>query len=92
MTVTIISSRKPRQVLHHSTADVRWEVVSGGHYKSTELLPLHLFVCNELETIEKNYPLLLFAASLSKFRQFVEKIVSEDNTIYTYYLRVLNQK
>lgn len=85
MTVTIISSRKPRQVLHHSTADVRWEAVGVGHYKSTDLLPVHLFVCNELEMVPKNYPLLLFAASKEKFRQFVEKIVSEDNTIYIYY-------
>lgn len=85
MTVTIISSRKPRQVLHHSTADVRWEAVGFGHYKSTDLLPVHLFVCNELEMVPKNYPLLLFAASKEKFRQFVEKIVSEDNTIYIYY-------
>jgi hypothetical protein len=85
MTVTIISSRKPRQVLYHSTADVRWEEVGFGHYKSTDLLPVHLFVCDELEMVPKNYPLLLFAASLSKFRQFVEKIVSEDNTIYIYY-------
>jgi hypothetical protein len=85
MTVTIISSRKPRQVLHHSTADVRWEAVGGGHYKSTDLLPVHLFVCNELEMVPKNYPLLLFAASKEKFRQFVSQIVSEDNTIYIYY-------
>jgi len=85
MTVTIISSRKPRNVLHHSTADVRWEVVGVGHYKSTDLLPVHLFVCNELEMVPKNYPLLLFAASKEKFRQFVEQIVSEDNTIYIYY-------
>lgn len=85
MTVTIISSRKPRQVLHHSTEDVRWEEVGLGHYKSTDILPVHLFVCNELEIVPKNYPLLLFAASKEKFRQFVEKIVSEDNTIYTYY-------
>jgi hypothetical protein len=85
MTVTIISSRKPRQVLHHSTADVRWEAVGFGHYKSTDLLPVHLFVCDELEMVPKNYPLLLFAASKEKFRQFVEKIVSEDNTIYIYY-------
>lgn len=85
MTVTIISSRQPRKVLHHSTADVRWEAVGFGHYKSTDLLPVHLFVCNELEMVPKNYPLLLFAASKEKFRQFVEKIVSEDNTIYIYY-------
>ena len=44
-----------------------------------------MFVCNEVEFIPKNYPLLLFAASKEKFRQFVEQIVSEDNTIYIYY-------
>ena len=85
MTVTIISARKPVQVLNHSPEDVQWESLGGGHYKSTELLPVHLFVCNELELVPKNYPLLLFAASKEKFRQFVERIVSEDNTIYIYY-------
>ena len=85
MTVTIISARKPVQVLYHSPADVRWDSLGGGHYKSTELLPVHLFVCNELEIGAKNYPLLLFAASKAKFRQFVQKIVSEDNAIYINY-------
>ncbi len=85
MTVTIISARQPRNVLYHSQDDVRWESESGGHYRSTDLLPVNLFVCNELRLEPKNYPLLLFAASKEKFRQFVEQIVSEDNAIYTYY-------
>ncbi len=85
MTMTIVSSRQPRNVLYHCQEDVKWERIGVGHYKSTDLLSVHLFVCNEVEFIPKNYPLLLFAASKEKFRQFVERIVSEDNTIYIYY-------
>ncbi len=85
MTVTIISARQPRNVLYHSTLDVKWKSESAGHYKSVDLFPVHLFVCNELELTPKNYPLLLFAASKEKFRQFVEQIVGEDNITYIYY-------
>ena len=85
MTVTIISARQPRSVLYHSTLDVKWKSESAGHYKSTDIFPVNLFVCNELEVIPKNYPLLLFAASKEKFRQFVEQIVDADNITYIYY-------
>jgi len=85
MTVTIISARKPRKVLYQCPDDVRWENVGAGHYVSTDSLPVHLFVCNELVIEPKNYPLLLFAASKEKFRQFVEQIVYEDNTIFIHY-------
>lgn len=85
MTVTIVSARQPRNVLYHRPDDVRWERIGVGHYQSTDLLPVHLFVCNELEIVPKNYPLLLFAASKEKFRPFLERMVSEDNTIYIYY-------
>ncbi len=85
MTVTIISARQPRNVLYHSSLDVKWESESTGHYKSTDLFPVHLFVCNELELTPKNYPLLLFATSKEKFRQFVERIVGEDNLTYIHY-------
>ena len=44
----------------------------------------HLFVGNELEIEPKNYPLLLFASSKQKLRQFFERIVSEDNILYIY--------
>ena len=83
MTVTIVSARKPIKVLRQS--DVKWEEIGVGHYVSTDILPVHLFVSNELVIEPKNYPLLLFASSKKKFRQFVERIVSEDNTVYIYY-------
>ena len=85
MTVTIISARQPRNVLYHSSLDVKWESEGTGHYKSTDLFPVHLFVCNELELTRKNYPLLLFATSKEKFRQFVQQIIGEDNLTYIYY-------
>ena len=47
MTVTIISARQPRNVLHHSSLDVKWELESNGHYKSIDIFPVNLFVCNE---------------------------------------------
>ena len=85
MTVTIISARQPRNVLYHSSLDVKWEAQGVGHYKSTDIFPVHLFVCNELELTKKNYPLLLSATSKEKFRQFVERIIGEDNITYIYY-------
>ena len=85
MTVTIISARQPRKLLYHSNLDVKWESESAGHYRSTDLFPVNLFVCNELELVPKNYPLLLFATSKEKFRQFVERIVGEDDITYIYY-------
>ena len=85
MTVTIISARKPINVLRHCPDDVRWEEVAVGHYVSTDILPVHLIVINELPIEPKNYPLLLFASSKKKFRQFLGRIVKEDNSAYIYY-------
>ena len=85
MTVTIISARQPRKLLYHSHLDVSWESESAGHYRSTDHFPVNLFVCNELELVPKNYPLLLFATSKEKFRQFVERIVGEEDITYIYY-------
>ncbi len=85
MTVTIISARQPRKVLYQYTDDVRWEKIDPGHYKSTDLLPVHLFVCNELSLEPKNYPLLLFASSEEKLRQFFEQIVLKDHEMYIHY-------
>ena len=90
MTVTIISARKPIKVLRHCQDDVRWETIEAGHYISTNILPVHLIVINELPIEPKNYPLLLFAASKKKFRQFLERIVKEDNTVYIYYAHFID--
>ena len=84
MTVTIISARKPIKVLRHCQDDVRWETIEVGHYVSTDILPVHLIVINELPIEPKYYLLLLFAASKKKFRQFLERIVKEGNTVYIY--------
>ena len=85
MAVTIISARQPRKVLYQCTDDVRWEKIDPGHYKSTDLLPVYLFVCNELSLEPKNYPLLLFASSEEKLRQFFEQIVLKDHEMYIHY-------
>ncbi len=49
-------------------------------------------MCDELVIEPKNYPLLLFAASKKKLRQFFERIVSEDNTRYIYYAHFVDYK
>ncbi|MBM3237560.1 hypothetical protein FJZ31_14820 [Candidatus Poribacteria bacterium] len=91
MTVTIVSARKPIKVLRHCQDDVRWEEVDVGHYVSINpFLPVHLFVSNELAIEPKNYPLLLFAASKKKFHQFVERIVSENNTVCIYHAHFID--
>ncbi len=85
MTVTIVSARQPRNVLSRCPSDVRWDCVGIGHYQSMDLLPVNLFVCNELELVAKNYPLLLFASSKRKFYPFVEQLIGEDNLAYLSY-------
>ena len=85
MTVTIVSARKPIKVLRQSQNDVKWEEIGVGHYVSTDLLPVHLLVCNELPLERKYYPLLLFAASKEKFRQFMLRLIEEENATYINY-------
>ena len=85
MTVTIVSARKPIKVLRQSQNDVRWEEIGVGHYVSTDLLPVHLLVCNELPLEPKYYPLLLFAASKEKFRRFMLRLIEEENATYINY-------
>jgi len=85
MTVTIVSARRPTQVLERCPDDVRWEEIEPGHYKSTDLLPVHLLVCDELEVNPKNYLLLLFAASEEKLRQLFERIVEAEDAFYLRY-------
>ena len=85
MTVTIVSARKPIKVLRQSQNDVKWEEIGVGHYVSTDLLPVHLLVCNELPLEPKYYPLLLFAASQEKFRRFMLRLIEEENATYINY-------
>jgi len=92
MTVTIISARKPINVLRHCQDDVKWEEIGEGHYVSSDILPVHLIVINELPIEPKNYPLLLFASSKKKFRQFLERIIQEDNSAYIYYAYRIDPK
>ena len=79
-------------MLEHCPNDVRWEEVDAGHYVSTDLLSVHLFVCDELAIEPKNYLLLLFAASEEKFRLFLEQIVGKDNWFYINYALRLRPK
>lgn len=92
MTITIVSARRPVQVLEHCPNDVRWKEVDTGHYVNTDLLPVHLFVCDELAIEPKNYLLLLFAASEEKSRLFLEQIVGKDNWLYINYALRLRPK
>ena len=85
MTVTIVSARKPIKVLRQSQNDVKWEEIDVGHYVSTDLLPVHLLVCNELPLEPKYYPLLLFAASQEQFRRFMLRLIEEENATYIEY-------
>ena len=85
MTVTIVSARKPIKVLRQSQNDVKWEEIGVGHYVSTDLLPVHLLVCNELPLEPKYYPLLLFAASKEKFHRFMLRLIEEENVTYINY-------
>jgi hypothetical protein len=85
MTVTIVSARKPIKVLRQSQNDVKWKEIGVGHYVSTDLLPVHLLVCNELPLEPKYYPLLLFASSQEKFRRFMLRLIEEENATYINY-------
>jgi len=68
MTIAIICSRKPRQVLH-SESEVEFLPLGEGYYQSTNNPPVNLIVINELKITPKNYPLLLFASSKKKFKE-----------------------
>lgn len=85
MTVTIICAAKPRTVLKHIQPFQPFQPIAAGYYKNEAYPPVYLLVLNELPIEPKNYPLLLFAASDRKFRQFLEAIIAEGNTRYIRY-------
>ena len=93
ITITIVCAGTPRKVLKHSQAEVEFESLGGGYYRSTDKLPVHIIAINELEVTPKNYPLLMFATSKQKFEEFLRDAVdrndSDHNSIITfaYFLR-----
>lgn len=85
MTVTIICAAKPRTVLTHTQKFQPFHLISAGYYKNEAHPPVYLIVINELPLQSKYYPLLLFAASDRKFRQFLARIIAENNIRYIRY-------
>jgi len=81
MTVTIVSARKPRQVLSRRQK-VGFQALGGGYYLRSGEFAVYLIVINELPILPKNYPLLLFTSSAKQFRQFVQQVVKEENWDY----------
>ena len=87
-TVTIISAGKPNTVLKYAQALQRpfTAVPSAqGYYKCDGYPPVYLIVINELPITAKYYPLLIFASSEHKFREYLEQIVEEGATSYLRY-------
>ena len=93
ITLTIVCAGTPRKVLKHSPAEVEFESLGGGYYRSTDKLPVHIIAINELEVTPKNYPLLMFATSRQKFEEFLRNAIdrndSDHNPVITfaYFLR-----
>ncbi|MBC8231181.1 hypothetical protein H8E77_16635 [bacterium] len=92
MTVTIICARKPMQVLLHSQAEVSWKPLGSGYYQSKDKLPVNLIVINELDIIPKNYPLLLFASSKRKFREFLQDAINRNSEAYVAFAYLVEPK
>ena len=88
ITVTIICAGTPKKVLSHYPSHIKFESLSGGYYRSTDKLPIHIVAINELEVTPKNYPLLMFATSKRKFVAFLRDAMgqddSDDNPIITF--------
>jgi hypothetical protein len=85
LTVTIICASKPRTVLAYAQTFQPFHALEAGYYKTEEYPPVYLIVINELPIVPKNYPLLLFASSIRKFRQFLQQVIAEGNTRYLRY-------
>ena len=91
MTVTIVSARKPRQVLSRRQK-VGFQSLGGGYYLRSGEFAVYLIVINELPILPKNYPLLLFTSSAKKFRQFVQQVVKEENWDFIHFAYRLRPK
>lgn len=82
ITITIVCAGTPRKVLKHCQAEVEFESLGGGYYRSTDKLPVHLIAINELEVTPKNYPLLMFATSKQKFEEFLRDAIDRNDSDY----------
>ena len=82
ITLTIVCVGTPRNVLKHSQAEIEFESLGGGYYRSTDKLPIHIIAINELEVTPKNYPLLMFATSKQKFEEFLRDAINRDDNDY----------
>lgn len=86
LTVTIICASKPQTVFTYAQKLERpFTAVAQGYYKRSGTPPVYLIVINELPIVSPNYPLLLFAASEDKFREFLEQVIIEGDTTYIRY-------
>ncbi|MDM8527329.1 hypothetical protein QUF58_03880 [Anaerolineales bacterium HSG24] len=82
MSVSIVCAGKPNKLLQ--TSMFGFQAIEPGYYLGNEQPPTLIIVVNELPLIPKNYPLLLFASSEQKFRQFLQEIMAD--TAYHIYL------
>ena len=93
ITITIVCAGTPRKVLKHCQAEVEFESLGDGYYRSTDKLPVHIIAINELEVTPKNYPLLMFATSKQKFEEFLRDAVDRNDSdhdpviTFAYFLR-----
>ena len=87
LTVTIISAGKPKTVFAYAAALKRPFVAmtQKGYYWCDEYPPLYLIVINELPIVPQNYPLLVFAGSEQKFREFLEEVIATGEYTYIRY-------
>lgn len=86
LAVTIICASKPQSVLTYAEKLERpFTPVKAGYYKREGPPPVYLIVVNKLPLLPKNYPLLVFAASERKFREFLQQIIQEGNSTYIRY-------
>ncbi|MFN8489442.1 MAG: hypothetical protein U0350_17805 [Caldilineaceae bacterium] len=85
-TVTIICAGKPHAVFSYAQQlQQPFQAVAEGYYKREGIPPVYLIISNELPILPKNYPLLLFAGSDRKFREFLDQLIVTRNRTYIRY-------
>ena len=86
VTVTFVCASKPKTVLEHEHIPYGFvKQQEAGYYYCIDIPAIYMIVVNELPLLPKNYPLLLFASSKRKFRQFLTQLVAERNYVYLTY-------